>query len=83
MAQPSHRAYTVIKRKSDDNQDADDFWLNVGVAFEHEDHTGFNILLQAMPLDGKLVLRKYKPEDDKKEDTKSSNDRGSRGSHKR
>ena len=54
MSKPSHRAYTVIKREN-----KDDFWLNVGVAFAHDDGEGFNILLQAAPLDGKLVLRTY------------------------
>ncbi len=40
MAKPSHRAYTVIKR---DNKD--DYWLNLGVAFPHEDGEGFNLLM--------------------------------------
>ena len=55
VSTPSHRAYTVIKREG-----KDDYWLNLGVAFRHEDGEGFNLLLQAMPLDGKLVLRTYK-----------------------
>ena len=59
MAKPSHRVYTVIKR-----QDEEDYWLNVGVVFPHEDGEGFNLLLQALPIDGKLVLRTYKDEDD-------------------
>jgi len=29
------------------------------VAFPHEDGEGFNLLLQALPLDGKIVLRTY------------------------
>jgi hypothetical protein len=37
MAEPSHRAYSVIKREG-----KEDFWLNVGVAFPHEDGEGFN-----------------------------------------
>ncbi len=52
---PSHRVYSVVPRK---NQE--DFWLNIGVAFPNSDGEGFNILLQALPLDGKLVLRKWK-----------------------
>ena len=55
MSAPAYRAYTVIKREG-----KDDYWLNIGVAFGHDDKDGFNILLQAMPLDGKLVLRTYK-----------------------
>lgn len=40
----------------------------MGVAFRHEDGEGFNLLLQAMPLDGKLVLQTYKeaPEEQEK-----------------
>ena len=55
MSAPAYRAYTVVKREG-----KEDYWLNLGVAFPHEDGEGFNILLQAMPLDGKLVLRTYK-----------------------
>ena len=58
--QPSHRAYTVIRREGQD-----DFWLNVGLAFPHADGKGFNIMLQAMPLDGKIVLRE--PTDDEQQ----------------
>ena len=63
MASPAYRAYTVVKREG-----KDDFWLNLGVAFPHEDGEGFNILLQALPTDAKLVLRTYKekPEDQEK-----------------
>jgi hypothetical protein len=51
-AAPTHRVYTVIKR---DGQD--DYWLNIGLAFPHKDGNGFNIVLQALPLDGKIVCR--------------------------
>ena len=49
---PTHRAYSVIQR---DGQD--DFWLNLGLVFPHKDGGGFNIMLQALPLDGKIVCR--------------------------
>ena len=55
--QPAYRAYTVIKR---DGQD--DFWLAIGAAFGHQDGDGYNIVLQALPIDGKIVLRL--PKDD-------------------
>jgi hypothetical protein len=51
--QPDYRAYTVIKR----GEGAEDFWLPIGAAFSHQDGTGFNIVLQALPIDGKIVLR--------------------------
>ena len=62
MAAPAYRVYTVIKRDG-----KDDFWLNLGVAFAHEDGEGFNILLQALPVDAKLVLRTYKEKPEEQE----------------
>ena len=49
---PTHRAYSVIKREGQD-----DYWLNLGLAFPHKDGGGFNIILQALPIDGKIVCR--------------------------
>ena len=63
MSKPDFRVYTVIKREG-----KDDYWLNLGVAFKHEDGEGYNLLLQAMPLDGKLVLRTYKDQPEEKSD---------------
>ena len=48
-----YTVYTIVKRER-----KDDFWLNIGVAFPHDDGKGFNVFLQALPLgDGKIVLR--------------------------
>jgi hypothetical protein len=62
--QPSHRAYTVIKREGQD-----DFWLAIGAAFPHQSGDGFNVVLQALPIpngDGqcKIVLRPPKGDDE-------------------
>ena len=56
--QPSYRAYTIVKREGQD-----DFWLAIGAAFMHQDGDGFNVVLQALPIDGKIVLRL--PKDDR------------------
>lgn len=56
--QPAFQAYTVVKREGQD-----DFWLNVGAAFLHQDGDGYNVVLQALPIDGKVVLRPPKPQD--------------------
>ena len=56
--QPTHRAYSVIQREGQD-----DFWLNIGLVFPHKDGGGFNIMLQAFPLDGKIVCREITAED--------------------
>ena len=55
--QPSLRAFVVVNRDG-----GDDFWINVGAAFPHADGKGFNVIVQALPIDGKIVLRL--PKDD-------------------
>ena len=78
--QPSHRAFTVIKREGQD-----DFWLPIGAAFPHQSGDGFNVILQALPLpnaDGqcKIVLRPPKDGDDQRSQERSdqNNKSGSR-----
>ncbi len=71
---PTHRAYSVIKR---DGQD--DFWLNVGLVFAHKDGTGFNIMLQALPLDGKIVCREITADEETQEPAPSSRPKNGRG----
>ena len=60
---PTHRAYSVIRREGQD-----DFWLNIGLVFPHKDNTGFNIMLQAFPLDGKIVCREISEDDSQEQD---------------
>jgi hypothetical protein len=56
--QPTHRAYSVIRREGQD-----DYWLNIGLVFPHKDGNGFNLILQAFPLDGKIVVREIQDEE--------------------
>ena len=63
--QPTYHAYTVVKREGQD-----DFWLNIGAAFMHQDGDGYNVVLQALPLNGKIVLRP--PKSDVKDDPKAA-----------
>ena len=53
---PSYSVFTV----EDKGEGNDPFWLKIGAAFEHKDGKGFNLALQALPTDGRLVLREYK-----------------------
>jgi hypothetical protein len=82
--QPSHRAYSVIRREGQD-----DFWLNVGLVFAHKDDKGFNIMLQALPLDGKIVCREITAEDQAAEaepanrPRQSNSGRGAPAAHRR
>ena len=57
-AAPTHRAYSVIRREGQD-----DYWLSLGLVFPHKDGNGFNIVLQALPLDGKIVCREITNEE--------------------
>ncbi len=57
---PNYTAYTVVKR----GEGQDDYWLAIGAAFQHQDGDGFNIVLQALPINGKIVLRIPKAQDE-------------------
>lgn len=57
-AQPKYRAYTIVKREGQD-----DFWLPIGAAFAHQSGDGLNVILQALAIDGKIVLRPPKADD--------------------
>lgn len=43
----------------DDNSKA--FWIKIGGAWSHKDQEGYSIMLAALPVSGRLVLRKPKP----------------------
>lgn len=53
---PMFNAYTVQDR----GEGREPFWLKIGAAFEHKDGKGLNLELQALPLDGRIVLREWK-----------------------
>jgi hypothetical protein len=79
---PTHRAYSVIKREGQD-----DYWLNLGLAFPHKDGGGFNIILQALPLDGKIVCREIADDEAGEQpapaQTRREQPRGSQGARRR
>ena len=49
---PSHVAYHVREREGQKG-----FWTRIGSAWTHSDGSGFNIQLEVVPLDGRIVLR--------------------------
>ena len=51
----SYKAYSVAKREGDK-----DFWTDIGAAFAHRDGDGYSIVLNALPMDGRIVLRPAK-----------------------
>ena len=73
-AAPTHRAYSVIRREGQD-----DYWLNMGLVFPHKDGNGFNLILQALPLDGKIVCREITEEAPEEGSPAQSRQEGSRG----
>ncbi len=50
--QPTHRAYSVIRREGQD-----DFWLNVGLAFPHKDGRGSQEISDVYERAQELILR--------------------------
>ena len=59
-SQRTFRVYSVIPREG-----KDDYWLNLGLAFPHQDGKGFNVMLQAFPINPKLVLRRVEEDEEK------------------
>lgn len=49
---PTHVAYHVREREGDKG-----FWTRIGAVWSHADGKGFNIQLDSIPLDGRIVLR--------------------------
>lgn len=49
---PAYIAYTVRERG-----DQDGFWSRIGVAFPHADGKGYSLVLDAIPVDGRITLR--------------------------
>jgi len=70
-----YRVYSIIERRKND-----DYWLNIGVAFPHEDGKGFNVMLQALPLhgNGKIVLREHEAKEHETAELPAEDTRASR-----
>jgi len=50
---PSHVAYQVRDR----GEGKKSYWTRIGSAWAHADGKGFNIQIEAVPLDGRITLR--------------------------
>ena len=51
--QPAFTAYVVSPR----GEGKDDYWTAIGSAFAHADNSGYNLILSALPVGNKIVLR--------------------------
>ena len=57
--QKPYSVYTV----RDSNNGGEGFWVRIGAAFPNRDGKGFNVVLDALPLDGRLVIREPKADE--------------------
>ena len=57
---PAFHAYTVRDGKGENSKG---FWTKMGAFFPHEDGEGGTLLLDALPLDGRIVLRSIKSDE--------------------
>lgn len=55
---PTLHAYVVREGKGDEKG----FWTRIGAFFPHEDGEGGNLVLDALPVNGRIVLRTPKDE---------------------
>ncbi len=65
---PAYKAFTVEDRG--EGEQADAFWTRIGSAWPHKDGKGFNVVLSALPVNGRIVLREFTEEDAKAEEEK-------------
>ncbi len=50
---PSYVAYQLTERKEGEKP----FWNRIGAGFMHRDGGGLNLVLNSLPVDGKVTLR--------------------------
>jgi hypothetical protein len=55
-------AFTVREYKQGEETKSE--WSKIGVAFPHADGKGYRVMLQALPVDGVIVLRTHEPKAD-------------------
>jgi hypothetical protein len=55
---PTHTAFSVRDYTVGGEKKAD--WTPIGVAWAHQDGEGFDIVLEALPVNGRVAIRKRK-----------------------
>ena len=75
---PSHKAF-VVEDRDGNGSDNDAFWTRVGSAWPNKDGKGYNIVIApGIAVSGRLVLREYTVEDEKKEEEAKTKGRSSK-----
>lgn len=54
MSKPVYHAFTT--REYGEGQDKKTFWRQIGAVFAHKNGKGFDVVLDALPIDGRIVL---------------------------
>jgi len=54
---PSYIAYHVKDTTAGENGEKRGVWTRIGAAWQNKDGKGFNLVLDVMPLDGRVILR--------------------------
>ena len=59
---PLYHAFTVRKYKKEDGSDDAfwTFWTKIGVVFPHKDGKGYDVVLDCLPIDGRISIREPK-----------------------
>jgi hypothetical protein len=57
---PTHRAF-IVKKFTDKEGTEKSRWLDIGSVWTHRDGKGFDVNLEALPLDGRIVIRLDEP----------------------
>ena len=56
---PTHLAYSVREYRKQNQMQSE--WTRIGVAWQHKDGEGFDIVLECLPVNGRVALRTNKP----------------------
>lgn len=62
--QPALVAYSV----EDARKGRKAYWTKIGRLFAHDDAKGFDLVLNALPINGRIVIRQEQPRDDAEAD---------------
>ena len=67
-SKPSHKVYVVDdKQAGEPGDDQTGFWTRIGSAWPHKDGRGLNVVLSALPVGNRMVLREYTEVDEQAE----------------
>lgn len=55
VKKPSHEVFQVFETAKDKS-----YWTRIGAAWLHEDGEGLSVTLNAMPIDGRIIIRAVK-----------------------